>query len=161
MREAVLDDYDSYFKIKSDPLNVMWSGFSAKPDYDALKKRFRQFFDDPKQCLLLFENKDEIIGYVNFFYTVDGKNIETSHGALSDHKVKSLGSKMLKMVIQYLETNEKYIGIQSIVGWVAENNIASLQNVLKNGYKATGKFEYRLIMGNNTKFLQYKRERSA
>lgn len=158
MREATYNDFDYYYKIKCDTKNVEWSGFQSSPDYDGLKKRFKSFFDDGKQRLLLFENNGNVIGYVNFFYTTDGEHIETSHGTLSDHNIKSLGFKMLKMAVQYIENSERYRDIQGIVGWVAENNIASLQNVIKNGYTPTGKTEFREIMGKSTKFVQYERK---
>ena len=158
MREATLQDYDAYYKIKCDPKNVEWSGFSTPPDYEKMKGRFETFFQDDEQGLLLFEFGGEVIGYVNFFLTEDGEGIETSHGALSDNAVKSLGYKMLKMTIHFVENSDRFNSVNTIIGWVAESNFASLQNVIKNGYQPTGKTENRELFLGCIKFIQYKKE---
>jgi RimJ/RimL family protein N-acetyltransferase len=159
MREATLKDYDAYYKIKCDPKNVEWSGFSTPPDYERLKGRFETFFQDDKQGLLLFEFDEEVIGYVNFFSTLDGNSVETSHGALTGNKVSGLGYKMLKMAVEFIDNSENCRDAKSIIGWVAENNFASLQNILKNGYQPTGESEVRMLNGNNVTFVQYEKAR--
>ncbi|MBY6198454.1 GNAT family N-acetyltransferase [Vibrio hangzhouensis] len=160
MRVARPEDYDSYYKIKCDPKNVEWSGFSTPPKYDVLKQRYEQFFSDEKQGLLLFESDNRVIGYVNYWVSADGREIETSHGALSEKTVKGLGTKMLRLAIAHIEHGDNRLQAQSIIGWVSEYNIASLQNVLRNGYKSTGETEIRQIGSNEHKFTKYKRAKT-
>ncbi|MFH0259629.1 GNAT family N-acetyltransferase [Vibrio barjaei] len=159
MRVARPEDYDSYYQIKCDPKNVEWSGFSTPPKYDALKQRYEQFFNDEKQGLLLFESDNSVIGYVNYWVSADGKEIETSHGALSEKTVKGLGTKMLRLAIAHIEHDDS-LQVQCIIGWVSEYNIASLQNVLRNGYRSTGETEIREIGGKEHKFTKYKRAKA-
>lgn len=157
MRKATINDYDAYYRIKCDPKNVEWSGFLTPPNYIKLKSRFNAFFDCERQHLFLFESHDIVIGYLNLHILDDGLCIETSHGAISRHNIKSLGSKMLNSVIQYIERDNTFFQARYMIGWVAESNIASIQNVLKNRYKSTDEVEYRQINGNNEKFVKYKR----
>jgi RimJ/RimL family protein N-acetyltransferase len=155
IREATKQDYEHYFAIKCDPNNIIWSGFLTQPDHEKLKERFNLFFDDESQALLMFEIKGLIVGFLNVHVVDYGNAIETSHGALSGHKGKGLGFKMLKIAIQYISDSSRYTGVQSVIGWVAETNLASLQNVLKNGYQANGEVEFRQLDNIEHKFVKY------
>ncbi|MCK7630245.1 hypothetical protein M0D73_10280 [Shewanella putrefaciens] len=160
MREATPQDYDAYYNIKCEKNNILWSGYSNQPNYEKLKTRFDDFFIDDTQGLLLFEFNNEVIGYVNFFFTEKKEFVETSHGALSNEKIKSLGYKMLKMANHYFDSSDRFNSIKGVIGWVAESNFASLQNVIKNGYHPTGKSEVRQLAIGRVKFDQYKKKRA-
>lgn len=41
-----IDDFDDYLKIKSDPIAILWSGFSSVPDPVKLKGHFQHLIDN-------------------------------------------------------------------------------------------------------------------
>lgn len=158
LREAQLEDFEHYFKIKSDPENVKWSGFQNPPPYQALEVRYKAFFEDKDQALLLFEANGVVVGYVNLHLVLDEQAVETSHGSLFNHGISGLGVKMLRMTVKYIEDNDIYPDAKNMLGWVAEDNIASLQNILRNGYKSTGESDTRIIDGKPKVFKKYLKE---
>lgn len=65
-RLAVEEDYDDFFKIKSDYNNVTWGGFLQKPDYEKFKIWFIQQINSKSNREIFIVKKENVsVGYFN------------------------------------------------------------------------------------------------
>jgi RimJ/RimL family protein N-acetyltransferase len=134
---ATPQDFEPYYSLRCDELNISWTGHSDAPDRDRLyswyidniKKEGRYFF-------LFFEDEQhtDIIGYL-YMDVVDSDTIDTGHGVHSKHGGKGYGTKIIQFALKYAKDNLLFIN--HFQGWIASDNIGSIKNVLKNGYYKT------------------------
>jgi RimJ/RimL family protein N-acetyltransferase len=133
-----LNDFDSFYFLKCDEENIYWTGHKSKPEKQNLEKWFNEQLQRKDRIIFLAKDliNDEVVGYLYLDIVGDSKNIiETGHGVHSKFKGNGLGTKIISLAIQYTKENLHYI--DKIDGWILENNIGSIQNVLRNGYSQT------------------------
>lgn len=133
-----IDDFEDYFKIKSDKTAVLWSGFSCPPDKEKLRVHFNKLLTEnfPKGDILVYLKDDEtnaLIGY-DLLTKLDDETVESSgHSILSEWQGKGYGTLLFKLLVDYT----RKIGYKKFTGWISEKNIGSIKNVEKNGFVRT------------------------
>jgi ribosomal-protein-alanine N-acetyltransferase len=137
---AELADFEDFYKLKSEPGNIFWSGFTDAPDYDGFKIHYKkELARDDRTIIFLYIN-NHIAGYVAISFCDVDKTVETAHGVLKGYSGRGLGKELIKYAVDYSKL--EIPDADNIIGWIAENNIGSIKNVLGNGYTATGEFEF-------------------
>ncbi|MGN2371295.1 GNAT family N-acetyltransferase [Clostridium cagae] len=117
------EDFEDFFILRSDDENMYWTGHDEKPNKTNLKEWY----------LTQLKRTDRLL-----FIVRSGKNnniIETGHGVNSKYKGKGLGTEIIKFAIDYSRSELTFI--DEVDGWILEDNIGSIKNVLKNGYAET------------------------
>lgn len=133
-----IEDFDSYFQIKSDPSAILWSGFSSAPDRDRLLSHYLGLLDDinigRKHLLFLMEkDTNSLIGY-DLMTEITPDTIESSgHSILSSWQGKGMGT----ILFSLLTEKAREWGYRFFTGWISDNNIGSIKNVEKNGFVRT------------------------
>lgn len=138
LQKCTLNDFESFYFLKCDEENVYWTGHKNKPQKQNLEEWFIQQLQRKDRILFLARNKldDEVLGYLYLDIVGEKKNIiETGHGVHSKFKGKGLGTKIIKFALEYTKENLNFIN--EVDGWIIEDNIGSIKNVLKNGYSKT------------------------
>lgn len=138
---AEITDFEDFYKLKSEPGNIFWSGFTEAPDYDGFKDLYKQWLTREDRTIIFLYINDDIAGYVTISFCDVDNTVETAHGVLKDFSGRGLGKELIRYAVDYaqLEIPEA----DNIIGWIAESNIGSIKNVLVNGYTTTEEFEFR------------------
>jgi len=152
------EDLESFYFLRCDKENILWTGHKSIPQKETFRRWFEKQLKDKKRIIFLAKlqrNPSEVVGYLYLDKDKDFKNIvETSHGVNSTYKNKGIGTQIIKCAIEYCTKNLPKI--TKMIGWVAENNIGSIKNFLKNNYIETGQKREVFYEGFN-KYLTQKK----
>ena len=152
---ADLDKFNEYYELKSEPSSVYWSGFESPPNYKAFKKHYINELARDDRVIFFLYIEGDFAGYIAIDFCDKTKVTETAHGVLSSFAGKGLGKKLVGYAVEYSKRN--ITNADSIIGWIAEDNVGSIKNFLSNGYTKTEEFEYRTFMQekNKVRFDKY------
>lgn len=132
-------DFEFFYELKVDEENIVWTGHSNPPIKNKLKKWFLEQLERNDRYMFIVKSPEypnDPVGYLYLDIVGENNNvIETGHGVNSKFKGRGIGTKIIKFAIDYTTNNLIYIN--RVDGWIAENNIGSINNVLKNGYIET------------------------
>lgn len=136
---ATESNFDEYYFLKCDEENILWSGHKSAPDKNNIYEWYLKNIARNDRHFFLFwdsENFDHIIGYL-YMDVVGDKNdtIDTGHGVHSNCGGQGYGTQIIRFALDYATDNMP--DIQYFQGWIANDNIGSIKNVLKNGYYKT------------------------
>lgn len=141
---ATKEDFDSYFFLKSDEENILWSGHDSAPDKEKILDWFLKNIVRKDRYFFLFfdeEHFENVIGYLYMDIVGEESNtIDTGHGVHSKCGGKGYGTQIIQYALNFAK--EKLPVIKYFQGWIAEDNIGSIKNVLKNGYYKTDETKY-------------------
>ena len=135
--------FEGYLKIKSDPVAIMWSGFSSAPEEKKLKDHFFKIIQEENLYLYFLVESDtnELIGYDLFERITNDYFENKGHSVLSSYQGMGYGK-----LILHLATNEAYkMGAKRFGGYISENNLASINNALVCGWHKTDIYEDRQL----------------
>lgn len=120
--------FEDYFKLKSDPSSILWSGFEFAPDYFRLKSHFENLIKSNKKLFFLTID-DQTIGYCQISDNSEEYEIE-GYSILSKYAGHGYGYKMINLVVDHLWSEKR----KGIMAWVSKNNISSLKCLAKVGF---------------------------
>lgn len=138
---ARLENFDNFFKIKSEDNSVYWSGFDSAPNYDVFKEYYRKELARSDRTIIFLYIDDEIAGYIAVDLNLEIREVEIGYGVLKAFSRQGLGRKLIEYSIEY--SKKELLEADHMIAWIAENNIASIKIVLGNGFSKTDEFEYR------------------
>lgn len=124
------EDFECLYKIKCDPENIKWGGFSCPPNKESFREWFKnRIYDTYREIYLVFLNKI----CVGFFYIdyLDDETIEDTTGLLTEYSGQGIGTYMLNSIDEIAKSKK----IKRHVAWVSENNIGSYKRCIKLGYR--------------------------
>lgn len=156
-----MEDFEDYFRIKSDPTAILWSGFSTAPDKDRLMNHYKLLINS---CLnyngqYLYYLKETatnaLIGY-DLMTQIDEETVESSgHSILQEFQGKGYGNLLFELLV----IEAKKLGYKKFTGWISENNIGSIKNVEHSGFVRTE--ESRIVrleaLNREDRFYKYER----
>ena len=150
LKKATLKDYDSYYEIRSEKLNLFWTGYEKAPDYDNFSKWYsNRLKEEGRDLYLLFEN-DNCIGSLNMDFYTDHIFIGYSVKELSAGK--GIGTYLVKNAITIAKSNPN---VRSIKAWINFQNIGSIRVVEKNGFVKNDIIETRQRFGKGELYYQF------
>lgn len=145
-----LSDFEDFYFLKCDEENIYWSGHKNKPDKYKLKTWFEQQLERKDRIIFIANNKinNDVIGYLYIDIVGENNNImETGHGVYSKYKAKGIGTQIINFALNYTKENLEFV--DEVNGWILENNIGSIKNVIKNGYIKTNEIKTVSIESTN------------
>lgn len=133
------DDFKQYYTLKCDRENIIWAGHKIKPDKNKFREWFLEQLKRQDRIIFLAKAKEfprDAIGYL--YLDIIGENLlEISYGVNSKYKGKGIGTKIVKFALDYSVNNLPLM--DTIIAWVAYNNIGSIKVLEKNKYIKTNK----------------------
>ncbi len=132
---ASMEDFEYYYKLKSEKTAIYWGGWQNKPDKEILKKHFNKFLQGGVYENKLYVIKDnKVIGFINEIphesdELIKNKvNISISIGIFEKERNKNYGQRALELFVKMKKNVEAYI---------REDNIASQRSFGKAGFIKT------------------------
>lgn len=120
IRKAELQDFDFFYKIKSEDDNIFWCGHDAKPDRNNLKVFWSKYVPyNVSREIYIIREMDSSVGYIYIDF-IDSDEIEVSIGVSSEYSGRGIGTKALKLITTNLQEDYK-----SIFAYIREDNIRS------------------------------------
>ncbi|WP_255401678.1 GNAT family N-acetyltransferase [Sporanaerobacter sp. PP17-6a] len=156
--KCTIEDFDDFYMLRCDEENIYWTGHREKPDRDKLYKWYLEQLKRTDRIMFLVkaDSLDEPVGYLYLDIVNNNGEIvaETGHGVNSKYKGRGIGTQIIKFAVDYTTNELKHIN--KIDGWILEDNVGSIRNVLKNGYIETGE-KKRVFIDETSGFKNMKR----
>lgn len=156
-----MDDFEDYYRIKSDPSAILWSGFATAPQREKLLAHYQllmnNIINNGGQYLYFLKESgtNALIGY-DLMTQIDDNTIESSgHSILSEFQGKGFGNLLFKLLVD----EAKKLGYKRFTGWISENNIGSIRNVEHSGFVRTDESKIVRLAALNREDIFYKYER--
>lgn len=154
LKEAVPEDYDEYYKIRSEEGNLYWTGYEKPPDYEGFREWYKSRINDPHRHLYLLYVDDACAGSLNIDYYDDFAAI--GYSVLKAYEGRGYATFMVKEAIRLVKEAKKQRGkISLIKAWIIHLNTGSIRVVEKNGFKVTDHKEKRKWFGREELYLEY------
>jgi UDP-N-acetylbacillosamine alanyltransferase len=123
LRPATADDVARYFRLKCDVANVLWSGFTAPPDW----RRLAPWFAKQVNCgsgreILMVEMRGHTIGYVYLDQKSD--HLESTVAVAASESGRGVGRRVLKLVAELLDQRQERRPVEA---WIFPGNVASVK----------------------------------
>lgn len=147
--------FTDLYRLKSEKHCVYWSGFNSAPDYDRFKIHYQKELNRADRTIIFLYIEDEFAGYIALDFCNADNTVETSHGVVQAFTGNSFGKNLIEYAVDYSIANIPEA--KTMIGWIADNNYASIKNFLDNGYIKTGDVDFRTLQqeDNKVKFEKY------
>lgn len=162
LREAKsLDDFDAFLALKSQKDAIKWSGFETAPDPDKFKQYYiEKILNNPITHVLFLCDADvegcPIVAYTQY------DDVSSTEVEIRGTIIKKRYQGTDAMAALNKLTLEHHInkGHKVFVTWASENNIASVTNMLNEGYIKTEEFDVRNLplLGGEHRFFKFTKE---
>jgi len=134
IKKATILDFDFYYKVKSEPDNIYWTGHSKAPNYEELKKWYYNtiMFNNKKIIYIPFY-QDQRIGYL--YVDIKDKNVvELPMGISKKYEGTGLAYYVFKKFIELVVRDYNNPRFEF---WIFKSNLASKMLCTANGFIAT------------------------
>lgn len=132
LRQATLNDFDFYYRLKCEESSIYWSGFSNFPDRNQLYTFWQTLIDGTivgRTIYILSVNLSPV-GYVQ---VVEEKGrLGLSMGIVENARGKGYGKLIIQKAIELSGIKHTYFC------YIREDNYASVKSFEKNGFQKTG-----------------------
>lgn len=133
LRPAQTDDFTAYFRLKSDPDNIAWTGHREPPRWDNLSRFFAAALSERQKRIYIVEAAHIPIGYA---YADDlGGSFETAIGIDSRHAGQKAGRTVIAILAQTLAVERSAARIEA---WIYPGNMASIRAYESAGFVRDG-----------------------
>ena len=99
------DNFDDFYKLKSEPNSIFWSGFDSAPNYDSFKKHYKKELAREDRTIIFLYIDNRIAGYIAINFVKKNKTTETAHGVLSSFSGQGVGKKLIAFAVEYSKNN--------------------------------------------------------
>ncbi|MFM2615352.1 GNAT family N-acetyltransferase [Vibrio campbellii] len=138
LKLASYEYFESFFRLRSQPKNIYWSGFSEAPIKEKLEHHFFAAIESSSREFYLLCEKGEAIGYLYIDYNSDTDEVEIAYGISSEKSGRGLAKFMIKEGL----SATKY-KVDKVIAWIATSNIPSIKSVESLGFIKTVEEEVR------------------
>ena len=156
-----LDDFDAFLALKSQKDAIKWSGFETAPD----PVKFKQYYIDrilnnPQTHVLFLCDADvegcPIVAY-NQYDDVSPTEVEIRGTII---KKRYQGTDAMEALNKLTGEHHFKKGHKIFVTWASEDNMASVTNLLREGFVQTDMFDVRTLplLGGEHRFFKFVKE---
>lgn len=146
IRLAKNDDFEFFFKLKSEDFNIFWAGGADKPERKNLEKFFYGAVKNAalkeKRKIYIIENElNKKVGHL--YINPDGSDYELACAICSEF----CGKGYAKLAIKAGLAEGERLGFKRMVSYIREDNIASMKAYGSCGVNITDEFKEVYIPG--------------
>lgn len=141
IRNAVLDDFEFFYKLKCEETNIYWTGHRGKPDRENLFSFFKNVVDNTKKKeerkIYIIENDEDKVGHL--YIIPRGEYFELATAICQKYQGRGYAKKAIALGLD----QGKQMGYQKMKDAIREDNTASLKAYQSCGVKITD--EYKMV----------------
>ncbi len=155
LRLAHDNDFDLFYKIKSEDVNIYWTGYLNKPVYEKLKVTFINWIansnraESRKVYIVLFGK--ERVGYL-YMDPCQQDEVELSIAVLSEFAGRQIGQNAYAEAINILRKQ----GARCAFAYVREDNHRAEKILLANGFVKELNYRTAFIQSLNREIRQFR-----
>lgn len=156
IREAELQDFEDFYRIKSEKSHIYWSGFKTRPNREVLLSWYKNnIIENNKKKIYFIANNinDNIIGYL-YVESLDNNEYEITIGVSEKYSGFGYASEALINGFNKYKLKENAI----FIAWIRDDNIASVKAFEKAGFVRTNDDQIKQLNDNSAyhmiKFLK-------
>ncbi len=156
LKKATMDDFEFFYKQKSEDFSIKWGGFETAPEKEKLRNLFSQWANDTEfkfRRIYIIYCGDTPIGSVALIRNeANPKFLEDiAVSVLEEYNGLGLGLMAIKLSIQ----EARSLGFLRAHGWIREDNYSSIRAYQSCGYVITDKYKevYIPTIGKNVKMF--------
>ena len=151
---ASSENYNDYHKIRSEKINLYWTGYNSPPDYDEFKKWYINRINDPSRDIFLMYCNNNCVGslHIDYYenYAAIGYSVKEAYSG------EGIGTLIVGKALQLLkEENRSGKSITTIKAWINQKNIASIKVVEKNNFYNSGNDKMKIRFGKKELYYEY------
>lgn len=148
-------DFESFFALKSEAVNVLWSGFTSPPLRDHLFEHFKNALKSQTRKVYLLKQEGQSLGYLYIDLCEEPGIVEFAYAVSQHHSGQGLAKHMIKMGLSLCDETQT-----TQIAWIADTNVASIKCAESLGFIRTKDFEYRQLkqFSEQVKFYRYCRK---
>lgn len=155
IRKACIDDFDSFYKIKSEDNDMAWSGHAGRPDYDHLFNFYAKILNGEhcreERTIYVIEVDGEFAGYM-YMDKIDKNNFQLSIGVSESFSGKHVARTSLsKLMNELRELNQQ----TNFTAWIRIDNLASLKAFQAAGFVKTNTYQMAWIPSINKEIAMF------
>lgn len=148
-----MTDFNDFYAIKCDPINIKWSGFAEAPKRDVLYEWFVKQLQFNKRKIYIAQLEGKTVAY--FYLEQVNNDVYLSNGTGVPTILQEQG--IGRFCVQKRDELVKSLGGREVIAWIAEENIASITMYQRCGYTKLDEYEYRFVAAfkKDMKFYKY------
>lgn len=133
---ATLADFDKYYLLRQDKINIYWTGYQAAPPKEKLFDWYKLNIESTNRYFFIFfeeSTEKNIVGYLYIDKIIEiPEEVSVSYGVYSKMAGKGYGTKINHFAVDFVK--ESLLQIKYMSAWIAEDNIGSIKCLEQNGY---------------------------
>lgn len=139
IRLATKDDFDFFFKLKSEDYNIFWTGGKDKPIEENLKKFFFTAVDmanekETRKIYIIENEENEKVGHL--YINPNGEEYELACAIMSSFCGRGYAKQAIRLGLH----EGKRIGFKRMVSSIREDNVASMKAYTSCGVKLSDNY---------------------
>lgn len=145
IRLAEMEDFEFFYNLKCEKLNIFWTGHKEKPERENLHKFFVNAVNNAvkkeTRKIFIIENDNDKVGHI-YIIPDENNDVFAVSIALSENYV---GHGYAKKAIELgFEIGIGY-GYKKAIAFIREDNIRSINSFTSSGFKLSNYYEMRYI----------------
>lgn len=133
---ATLVDFEKYYLLRLDEVNIYWTGYQAAPPKEKLFDWYKVNIESTNRYFFIFfedNTEDNIGGYLYIDKIAENpEELSVSYGVYSKMAGKGYGTEINHFAVGFVKESLPHIKLMT--AWIAEDNIGSIKCLEKNGY---------------------------
>ncbi len=151
-------DLAAFYVLRNEPRDLYWSGYTTPHTIESFTAWYQQQLQKTDRTIWLLRSIVDTTQTVGYLYLNTEQEANQTIGVLSvgiSEQYKGQG--LAAQAINFLVNHAKQIGIETLQAWIAQENMASAQSFLKNGFQPTTQTKklYYESFGKELILLQY------
>lgn len=153
LKLATIEDFDYYYAVKCEHLDILWGGHLDKPNKKVLLDYFTNKLQNPTLNMIYIIRRccdDAKVGYV-YLDRINPDCVEISIGVSEIYAGNGYGQNAIDVAI----FQAKKMGYGSIIALIREDNHRSIHIFSKNNFVKTEKSINRRVLNLNRDITMY------
>jgi RimJ/RimL family protein N-acetyltransferase len=152
--KAGRENYDDYYKIRSEKHNLYWTGYENPPEYDTFFNWYEGRLDDINRDIYLMYIEGECAGslHIDYYqgYAAIGYSVKTDFGG------KGVGTLIVSEAVNIIkQAKKKRQGLSLIKAFIYHQNAASIKVVEKNDFERSEDIIMKSYFGKEEPYYEY------
>jgi len=150
LKLALIEDYEEYYKMRSEKSNLFWTGYEKAPDFIQFKKWYKNRLSNKNRHIYLLVCDNKYIGSLNIdFYS---KYAYIGYSVKEAYAKQGIGTYIVKNAVNILKKHKE---ITLVKAWINYQNIGSIRVVEKNKFQKTGVIEIRNRFNIEEEYIEF------